>query len=205
MCIDFQRFCTTSPNLWRTTRSSCSSVSMLATTSEYPTYDGVSNLSSNCIFLDGLRGSYFVMQSSPRIEPQSGFGITHNFETLSALFHQTHQITMKLHVEICHVSPTLPVSNLSDVKLRNRLIVSVLCPIQGRSCLTEAPRSLNTKLVPPIWPSFLITPQTFVFVLKSRASYVVLATCAAPRWVRVSLSACPDSVDTFVAGSPTAD
>ena len=105
-----------------------------------------------------------VIESSPRIEPQSGFGVTHNFENLSALFHQRHQITMKLHVEICHVSPTLPLSNLSDVKLRNRLIVSVLSPIQGRSCLTEALRSLNTKLVPPIWPSFLITPQTFAFV-----------------------------------------
>ena len=34
MCIDFQRFCTSSPDLWRTTRSTCSSLSMLAPKSE---------------------------------------------------------------------------------------------------------------------------------------------------------------------------
>ena len=68
---------------------------------------------------------------------------------------------MKLHVENCHVNPILPESNLLDVRLRNRLIVSVFSPIQDRSRLTETPRSLDTKLVPPIRPSFLITLETF--------------------------------------------
>ena len=95
-----------------------------------------------------------VIQSSPCIE--------HNFETLTALFRERDQNKMKLHVEICHVSPILPRSNnLLDVRLRNRLIVSFPSPIQDRSRLMEAPRSLDTKLVPPIRPSVLITLEIF--------------------------------------------
>ena len=85
------------------------------------------------------------------------------FETLSALFPERNQITMKLHVEICHVSPTLPRSNSPDASLRNRSIVSVLSPIQDRRCLTETPRSLHTTLVPRIQPSFLTTLETLNF------------------------------------------
>ena len=42
-------------------------------------------------------------------------------------------------------------------KLRNRLIVFVLSPIQDRSRLTETSRNFNTEPVPPIRPSFLDT------------------------------------------------
>ena len=68
---------------------------------------------------------------------------------------------MKLHVDICHVSRILPRSSLLYVRLRIRLIVSVLSPIHDRSCLTETPRSLDTKLVPPIRPSLFIILETF--------------------------------------------
>ena len=59
------------------------------------------------------------------------------------------------------IRPFLPRSNLLDVRLRNRLIVSVLSPIQDRSCFAEAPPSLNTKLAPPVRPSVLVTLETF--------------------------------------------
>ena len=52
-----------------------------------------------------------------------------HFRNPQRIFHERNQITMKLHVEICHVSPSLPRSNLLDVRLRNRLIVSVLTRI----------------------------------------------------------------------------
>ena len=111
-----------------------------------------------------------MIQSSPCIELHFSPGVTYNFKTLSALFHERNQITMKLHVEICHVSPILPRSNLLDVRHRDRLIVSVLSPIQDRSRLMEALRSLDTKLVPPTRPSFLITLETLsswkLFCLK---------------------------------------
>ena len=104
-----------------------------------------------------------VIQSSPCMEPHFSLGVAHSCEILNTLFHERNQINGKLHVEICHVSPLLPRSNLLDVGLRNWLIVSVLSPIQDRKCLTETPRSLNTKPVPPIRPSFLITLELFYF------------------------------------------
>ena len=107
-----------------------------------------------------------MIQSSPSIELHFSLGVTHNFETLSALLHERNQIAMKLHVEICHVSPILPRSNLLDDRLRNRLIASVSSPMQDRSCFTETPQSLDTKFVPPIQPSFLITLKTFHLVKR---------------------------------------
>ena len=122
-----------------------------------------------------------VIQSSPYFS----LGVTHNYETLSALFHERNQITMKLNVEICHVSPILPRSNLLDVRLGNRLIVSVLSPIQllhlgasTRNLYLQSGQVFSSPLKPFILEN--------AFVRKSRASYVVLATCAAPRLVRVS-------------------
>ena len=53
-----------------------------------------------------------VIQSSPCIEPHFSLG-----ETLSALFHEGNQVTVKLHVEICNVIPILPRSNLSDSEI----------------------------------------------------------------------------------------
>ena len=107
-------------------------------------------------------------------------------------------------------------NNLLDVRLRNRLIVSVISPIQDRSCLTETPRSLDTTLVPPIRPSFLITLETFHlrerFCLKvtgiiRRLGNLRSAQIGASLNLSLRLLSLhsPDSVETFLAGSPTAD
>ena len=101
-----------------------------------------------------------MIQWSPCIEPHFSFGFTHNFGSLSALFHEKNQSNMKLDLAICHVNPILSRSNLLDVRLRHRLIVSVLSPFQDRSRLTETPLWQDTKLLPPIRPSFLVTLET---------------------------------------------
>ena len=44
--------------------------------------------------------------SSKRQDPLR-LGVAQNFESLGALFHDTDQIAMKLHVEVCHVYPIL--------------------------------------------------------------------------------------------------
>ena len=116
----------------------------------------------NCIISQCVARVILEIQSSQCIELHFIFGVTDNFETLSELFHERNQTTMKLHVEIYHVGTILPLSNLLDVRLGNRRIVFVLSPIQDRSCMTDTPRCLNTKLEPQISPSFLWPLKPFI-------------------------------------------
>ena len=165
-----------------------------------------------------------VIQSLLGVKTHFGLGVAHNLKAFSALFHEGNQVTMELHVEVCHVCAILSFAAtcwMSDSEICWSYLSSAQSQIAAacwkhleastRNLHRQSGQAFSLPLKPFILANALrgirsrrravtdwrwtLVSLTFdimrawmnekkVFVWESRASYAVLATCAAPLYLQ---------------------